>query len=155
MEVKELGHLVLYVRDLERSSHFYRDVLGWRQIMPSEGKPAPFPAAAFAAPGGRTHHELLLIEVGPNAAPIPAGRHVGLYHFGLKIGDTDDDLRAALQKLQQEDVTIVGTSDHTVTHSLYIEDPDGNEIELYVDVPGVDWINDPTLFAAPIKPLRL
>ena len=52
-------------------------------------------------------------------------------------------------------VTIVGASDHTVTHSLYIEDPDGNEIELYVDVPGVDWANDPSLVAAPIKPLRL
>jgi catechol-2,3-dioxygenase len=155
MEVKELGHLVLYVRDLERSSHFYRDVLGWRQIMPAEGKPAPFPAAAFSAPGGRTHHELLLIEVGPDAAPLTAGRHVGLYHFGLKIGDTDDDLRAALEELQRQQVTIVGASDHTVTHSLYIEDPDGNEIELYVDVPGVDWISDPTLIAAPVKPLRL
>jgi catechol 2,3-dioxygenase len=42
-----------------------------------------------------------------------------------------------------------------VTHSLYIEDPDGNEIELYVDVAGVDWRNDPTLTAAPVKPLRL
>ena len=35
--------------------------------------------------------------------------------------------------------TIVGTSDHTVTHSLYVLDPDGNEIELYIDVPGIDW----------------
>jgi catechol-2,3-dioxygenase len=42
-----------------------------------------------------------------------------------------------------------------VTHSLYITDPDGNEIELYVDVPGVDWRNDPSLVAAPIRPLRL
>jgi catechol 2,3-dioxygenase len=49
----------------------------------------------------------------------------------------------------------VGASDHTVTHSLYILDPDGNEIELYVDVPGVDWLADPTLVAAPIRPLKL
>jgi catechol 2,3-dioxygenase len=155
MEVKELGHLVLYVRDLERSAHFYRDVLGWRQIMPQPGEPAPFPAAAFSAPGGRTHHELLLIEVGPDAAPQPAGRRVGLYHFGLKIGDDDDQLREALTQLQAEGVKVVGASDHTVTHSLYIEDPDGNEIELYVDVPGIDWANDPALIAAPIRPLRL
>ena len=46
---------------------------------------------------------------------------------------------------------MVGASDHTVTHSLYIEDPDGNEIELYVDVPGVDWDNNPELVASPIK----
>ena len=66
MEVKELGHLVLYVRDLERSVAFYRDVLGWRQILPPTARrPVPFPAAAFSAPSGRTHHELLLIEVGP------------------------------------------------------------------------------------------
>lgn len=155
MEVKELGHLVLYVRNLDRSTHFYRDVLGWRQILPEDGKPSAFPAAAFSAPGGRTHHELLLIEVGPDAAAQPGGRRVGLYHFGLKIGDSDDDLRDALTRLTEADVPIVGASDHTVTHSLYITDPDGNEIELYIDVPGVDWVNEPALIGAPIKPLRL
>jgi catechol 2,3-dioxygenase len=157
MEVKELGHIVLYVRDLERSARFYRDVLGWRQIMPdpTSSSRMPFPAAAFSAPGGRTHHELLLIEVGKDAAAQPEGRRVGLYHFGLKIGESDDELREALAKLHEAGVHVVGATDHTVTHSLYIEDPDGNEIELYVDVPGVDWANDPTLIAAPIKPLRL
>ena len=94
MEVKELGHLVLYVRNLERSAAFYRDVLGWRQILPGEGQPMSFPAAAFSS--GRTHHELLLIEVGEDAQALPQGRHVGLYHFGLKVGDTDDELRDAL-----------------------------------------------------------
>jgi catechol-2,3-dioxygenase len=157
MEIKELGHLVLYVRDLERSARFYRDVLGWRQILPSpdEGDGLPFPAAAFSAPSNRTHHELLLIEVGPDAAAQPAGRRVGLYHFGLKVGDSDDELRDALRTIEAAGVDVVGASDHTVTHSLYILDPDGNEIELYVDVPGVDWRSDPALVAAPIKPLRL
>jgi catechol-2,3-dioxygenase len=50
---------------------------------------------------------------------------------------------------------VLGASDHTVTHSLYIADPDGNEVELYVDVPGVDWQHDPRLIAAPVKPLRI
>ena len=58
---------------------------------------------------------------------------------------------AFARKLQANGVTIVGATDHTVTHSLYIEDPDGNEIELYVDVPGIDWASDPTLIAAPIE----
>ena len=62
---------------------------------------------------------------------------------------------AALATLHANQVNVVGASDHTVTHSLYITDPDGNEIELYVDVPGVDWCNDPSLFAAPIRPLKL
>ena len=64
-------------------------------------------------------------------------------------------MRDALATLHANQVNVVGASDHTVTHSLYITDPDGNEIELYVDVPGVDWRNDPSLFAAPIRPLTL
>jgi catechol 2,3-dioxygenase len=155
MEVKELGHLVLYVRDIERSVHFYRDVLGWRTVLGSDEDLVGLPVAAFSAPGGRTHHELLLIEVGPDAAALPPGRRVGLYHFGLKVGDSDDELREVLRTLEENDVRVLGASDHTVTHSLYIADPDGNEIELYIDVPGVDWRSDPSLIGAPIRPLRL
>ena len=155
MTVHELGHIVLYVRNLDRSAAFYRETLGWRQILGRPIEDTPAPVAAFSAPGGRTHHELLLIEVGQDAASQPQGRHVGLYHFGLKVGDSDDELRAVLAQLQAAGTTIVGSSDHTVTHSLYIEDPDGNEIELYIDVPGVDWQNDPGLVGAAIKPLRL
>jgi catechol-2,3-dioxygenase len=156
MEVKELGHVVLYVRNVERSAAFYRDVLGWRQITPAPGRPSPIPlpVAAFNAPSGRTHHELLLIEVGEDAAALPQGRRVGLYHFGLKIGDSDDELREALHRLQETGTPILGASDHTATHSLYIADPDGNEIELYIDVPGVDW-NDPATLMSPTRPLKL
>lgn len=159
MEIKELGHLVLYVRDVDRSAAFYRDVLGWRQIggrgMDDGATTLAVPFAAFSAPNGRTHHELLLIEVGPDAASVPAGRRVGLYHFGLKVGDSDDELREAAAAVLAAGARIVGASDHTVTHSLYIEDPDGNEIELYIDVPGVDWRSDPSLVMAPVKPLAL
>lgn len=148
--VKELGHVVLYVRDLRRSVAFYRDVLGWRQITPD------VPGQPFAAfSGGRTHHELLLIEVGPDAAPIPRGRRVGMYHFGVKVGDSDDELRSVRARLRGAGVAIAGATDHTVTHSLYVMDPDGNELELYVDVPGVDWKADPEAFMTPPKPLVL
>ncbi|HWG74496.1 MAG TPA: VOC family protein [Acidimicrobiales bacterium] len=149
MQVKELGHVVLYVRDLERSRRFYGDVLGWKSI----GEvPMGVPLAAFTS--GRTHHELLLIEVGEDAAAIPPGRRVGLYHIGLKVGDTDDDLRDAWHQITAAGVDVVGASDHTVSHSLYVRDPDGNEVELYVDVAGVDW-SDPAAVLSPIRPLRL
>jgi catechol 2,3-dioxygenase len=151
IKVHELGHLVLYVRDLERSRHFYRDVLGFREIHAATGLGGG--AAAFSS--GRTHHELLLIQVGDQALPIPQGRRLGMYHFGLKVGTSDDELRAALATLQREGVTVVGASDHGVTHSLYIEDPDGNELELYIDVQPERWRDDPSAFAAPVKPLRL
>ena len=155
MEVKELGHLVLYVSDLEASAHFYGEVLGWRMIFGGERDGVRFSAAAFSSPSNRTHHELLLIEVGKDSAAIPQGRRVGMYHFGLKVGDTDDELRAALATLKQHGIPIVGSSDHTVTHSLYVLDPDGNEVELYIDVAGVDWKSDPSLAMAGIKPLVL
>ena len=66
----------------------------------------PPPGAAFTS--GRTHHELFLIEVGPDAAPIPEGRRVGMYHFGLKVGESDDELREAQQRLAEEGVPVVG-----------------------------------------------
>jgi catechol-2,3-dioxygenase len=152
MKVKELGHLVLYVRDAAESARFYRDVLGWRQVMPGVGEEV---AGAAAFSSGRTHHELLLIEVGADAAAVPEGRRVGLYHFGLKVGDTDEELREAIASLETAGVTIVGSSDHTVTHSVYLLDPDGNEIEIYIDVEGVDWMNDASLMASPTRPLRI
>ena len=148
MEVKELGHVVLYVRDLAASRRFYRDVLGWKEIAGTDHQMAMYSS-------GRTHHELLLIEVGPDAAPIPSGRRVGMYHFGLKVGTTDQELRDTLQTLLDEGVNVVGTADHGVTHSLYITDPDGNEIELYIDVQPERWRDDPAAVAAPIKPLVL
>jgi catechol 2,3-dioxygenase len=151
MKIQELGHVVLYVRDLERSRHFYRDVLGFSEIHAVAGLGGG--AAVYSS--GRTHHELLLIQVGDDAAPIPDGRRVGMYHFGLKIGTTDDELRAAVASLHAAGAKVVGASDHTVTHSLYIEDPDGNEIELYIDVQPELWRTDPSAVLAPVKPLRL
>ncbi len=152
MQVKELGHLVLYVRDLERSRRFYSEVLGWKEIK-APGAELGFPAAAFTS--GRTHHELLLIEVGDSAAPIPSGRRVGLYHFGLKVGESDAELREARDQLVAAGAKIVGSTDHGVTHSLYIEDPDGVEIELYIDVQPARWKEDPAAIFAEPRPLRL
>ena len=152
MQVKELGHIVLYVSDVDRSARFYGDVLGWQRLeTPENSTFGRIPVALFSS--GRTHHELLLIEVGPDAQPVPRQRHLGLYHFGLKVGDTDDELREARARCLDQGVRIVGMSDHTVTHSLYIEDPDGNEIELYIDVPGVDWTLANVM--SPVKALAL
>ena len=148
MEVKELGHIVLYVRDLQRSRRFYGEILGWKEIAQLGGQGAMFSS-------GRTHHELLLLEVGSAATPIPPGPRVGMYHFGLKVGETDQELREALDRLTEAGVKVNGAADHTVTHSLYIEDPDGNEIELYIDVQPERWREDPQAIVAPPRALRL
>ena len=150
MQIRELGHVVLYVKNLERSARFYRDVLGFRAI----DTPERMRGAVMAFSSGRTHHELLLIAVGEDAPHPGNGHRAGLYHIGLKLGDRDEDLRDALAELAAAGVPVVGAADHTVTHSLYLTDPDGNEIELYTDVPGADWA-DAEQVMAPVRQLRL
>lgn len=144
MQIKELGHVVLYVTDLQKVADFYKDTLGFREISRGPG------VAAFSA--GRTHHELLLIEVGGTA--VHHGVRPGLYHIGFKIGDGPESLRAVYAELKGKNVEIIGATDHGVTHSLYILDPDGNELELYADVSDA-WKSDPTAVMAPAKSLRL
>ena len=145
MHIVELGHVVLYVSDFARSADFYRDTLGFREIARNEGM------ALFSS--GRTHHELLLIAVG-GTAPERHGAEPGLYHIGFKVGNTTEELRAAYRELRAKGVRIVGAGDHTVTHSLYILDPDGNELELYVDISDA-WKRDPKAVLAPVRPLDL
>jgi catechol 2,3-dioxygenase len=148
MKAQYLGHVVFYVQDLKRSLGFYRDLLGFQEV----GR--IFDGKAAALTSGRTHHELLLIEVGAAPGP-PPGRRRGLYHIGIKIGDSLDELRMAKRELEQAGVPISGMSDHTVSQSLYLADPDGNEVELYVDADSAIWENDPAAALSPIKPLRL
>jgi len=148
MKVRYLGHVVFYVKDLERSLSFYRDLLGFQEV----GKILNGAAAALTS--GRTHHELLLIQVGDAPGP-PPGRRRGLYHIGIKVGDSLDELRTAKRELEQAGVAITGMSDHTVSQSLYLADPDGNEIELYVDADESVWRSNPAVVVSPIKPLHL
>ena len=145
MNIKELGHVVLYVSNLDRSAHFYGDTLGFKIISKENG------FAVFSS--GRTHHELLLIEIGIE----PEKRKdlkPGLYHIGFKIGDSPDDVKRAYRELKEKGVIIVGAGDHTVTHSLYILDPDGNELELYADISD-EWKKNPKSIMTPVKPLDL
>ena len=136
------------MKDLKPSLAFYRDLLGFQEVG------SIFNGAAAALTSGRTHHELLLIQVGDAPGP-PTGRHRGLYHVGIKVGDSLDELREAKKDLERAGVPIDGMSDHTVSQSLYLHDPDGNEIELYVDADESVWKNDPAAVLAPIKPLQL
>lgn len=145
MKTYELGHVVLYVSNLERSASFYRDILGFPLIHQD------LHTALFS--GGRTHHELLLIEVGgqPKELTTPTP---GLYHLGFKVGNSTEELREVYKELEQRGVNIIGATDHHVTHSLYILDPDNNELELYADVSD-EWKIDPKAVMRPAKRLHL
>ena len=144
----ELGHVVYYVRNLEASLKFYHEAVG----LGVSGK--IFRDRAALLTGGRTHHELLLIEVGEATGPL-AGKRIGLYHVGWKIGESLDDLKQARDRIREQGYAIEGLSDHTISQSLYLRDPDGNEVELFVDNPAFDWKSDTSWMAVPVKPLML
>ena len=135
MQIKSLGHVVLKVGNLERSSAFYRDVLGMREVARHGGAMAFF---SFS----QNHHDLGLLQIGADSPPADPGA-VGLYHVAFKVGDSLDELRACKIQLEARGVSIFGMSDHGVSQSLYIYDPDGIEIELYVDADPALWRDDP------------
>jgi catechol 2,3-dioxygenase len=146
--MSELGHVVLLVRDLDASLRFYSEVVG----LELQGR--IFAGKGAMLSGGRTHHELLLIAVGEAPGPLQ-GRRIGLYHTGWKVGDSLDVLRQAHHRAIAAGLEIDGMSDHTISQSLYLRDPDGNEVELYVDDPAIDWRRDKDWMNDPVKPLDL
>jgi catechol 2,3-dioxygenase len=147
LRVRSLGHVVLRVRDLETSLAFYRDVLGMREVTRYRG------VMAFLTFGSGNHHDLALQQIGAGAPGPEVGR-VGLYHVAFKVGDSLETLRAWKGKLEAAGVVLHGASDHKVSQSLYLSDPDGIEIELYVDADPALWRDDPAAVAH-VLPLRI
>jgi len=145
MEVQQLGHVVLKVRDRERSERFYTDVLGFPIAARRDEPPMTFFTLG-------NHHDFAIMAVGPDG-PDSAANSPGLFHVAFKIGDSTAELHRAKAHLDALDVEIAMAADHTVTQSIYITDPDGNAIELYVDTSNV-WRTDPQTVAS-IAPLSL
>ena len=147
--VQRVGHVVLKVRDVELAATFYRDVLGLKEVARgSFGAPMVFFSAT-----GENHHDLAVFEVGPNAA-VPGRAAVGLLHVALKIGDRLEDLRAARAHLEAHGVGPLRLADHRVSQSIYLTDPDGHGIELYVDADPAIWKQAPASVATS-EPLDL
>ena len=129
---ERIGHVVIKVRDVERSKRFYGEILGLELM----GEIAQ-PKVAFFAANRRDHHEIGLVEVGPEA-PADNPRSVGLVHIAFRLGN-DAELVAAHRELKERGVPIHFTVDHGVTKSVYFFDPDGNRLELYVNVPAEEY----------------
>jgi|SRR5581483_5869568 len=130
MPVQRLNHAVLYVRDAERSASFYGDVLGFERISPAELTRMVF----MRAPGSTNDHDLALFSIGDQAQDSEAGAgRVGLYHLAWEV-DTLSELERLAGRLS-ESGSLVGSSDHSTTKSLYAKDPDGIEFEVAWVVP--------------------
>ncbi|HLN19943.1 MAG TPA: VOC family protein [Bacteroidales bacterium] len=130
-----VGHVHLKVSDLKRSLAFYCDILGF-ELTTMYGRDA-----AFISAGGYHHHIGLNTWYSKNSPPADP-RSVGLFHVAL-LYPSRKDLAAILQRILEAGYPIGGASDHGVSEAIYLEDPDGNGIELYCDRPREEWKYNP------------
>lgn len=126
-----IGHVHLKVSDLPRALAFYQGILGF-ELTQMYGD-----QAAFVSAGGYHHHIGLNTWYSKGAAPAP-GRAPGLFHTAI-LYPTRRDLAAALKRILDAKYPITGASDHGVSEAIYLDDPDGNGVELYVDRPREEW----------------
>ena len=126
-----IGHVHLKVADLDRSIAFYGGVLGF-EVQQRYG-----PQAAFLSAGGYHHHIGLNTWESSGGTPPPVG-HTGLYHTAFLFPDRKS-LAQVLKRLIDAKWPLTGASDHGVSEAIYLDDPDGNGVELYRDRPEADW----------------
>lgn len=130
-----IGHVHLKVSDLTRSLAFYCDLLGF-EITTMYGQDA-----AFISAGGYHHHIGLNTWYSKGSPPAPV-KNVGLFHTAI-VYPTRRELAVIFQRLQDAKYPLTGASDHGVSEALYLDDPDGNGVELYWDRPKDLWTYQP------------
>ena len=117
---KRVGHLVLNVKNVQKSTQFYTEVLGFQVAL--QKKDATFLTC------GKIHHDLALFQASPMATPVTKGG-LGLNHMALQVEDFDM-LTQYYHVLKGREL-VDRTTDHGMTRSIYFTDPDGNGIELF------------------------
>lgn len=125
-----IGHVHLKVADLDRALGFWRDILGFEVQQRREG-------AVFLSAGGY-HHHIALNTWESKGGDAPAPGTTGLYHVAILYPDRAE-LADALRRLVRAGIKLTGASDHGVSEALYLNDPDGNGVELYRDRPKDEW----------------
>lgn len=126
-----IGHVHLKVSDLERSLNFYNELLGF-EITQRYGD-----QAAFISAGGY-HHHIGLNTWNSKGAPQADKYSVGLFHTAI-IYPTKQDLARIAKRILEANYPLTGASDHGVSLAIYLNDPDGNGVELYWDRPQEEW----------------
>ena len=126
-----IGHIHLQVSDLDKALAFYKDLLGF-EITQRYGA-----SAVFISAGGYHHHIGLNTWHSKNAPPAPLNT-CGLYHTAI-VYPTRKDLAVILKRLLEAKYPLTGAADHGVSEAIYLNDPDGNGVELYWDRPKDQW----------------
>ena len=136
-----LGHVNIYVRNAERAREWYTRVLGLHtyHFVPER--------AAFLSADLDQSHEVALMQVGEDAASQGRGQ-VGLNHMAWMV-DSLDALKAAYQRLKDNDVKIEAISDHGISLGIYFRDPDGNGLEVSYELPRAEWPRQDQVFGLP------
>ena len=127
----DIGHVHLKVADIDRSLAFYCGVLGFELVARMGDQ------AAFISAGGYHHHIGLNTWESRGGTPPPPG-HTGLFHAAIRY-PSRHALATALVRLHEAGIPLSGASDHGVSEALYLNDPDGNGLELYCDRPRDQW----------------
>jgi catechol 2,3-dioxygenase len=131
VQVQTLGHVVLKVRSLQRSEDFYSGILGMRVI----SRLSDPPMTSFTLETTENHHDFALMDLGP-VAPAPAGDATGLAHVAFKVGSSLEEFGLARSLLDESGTPVLYEAQRGFSRSVHVLDPDGNEIELSVDISG-------------------
>ena len=133
-----LGHVNIYVRNAEAARQWYEDVLGLHTYDFKAGR------AAFMSANLDESHEIALMEVGADAEG-PRQSQVGLNHMAWRM-ESLDDLTDFYNNLKAKNVPVKGVSDHGLSLGIYLQDPDGNGIEVYFETPRTEWHRQDNIF---------
>ena len=144
---KYLGHVNVYVRNVERSHEWYTDVLGLHVYDYIPGR------AAFLSADLDQSHEVALMQVGDDA-PLQQNRQVGLNHMAWMMRSLDD-LKEVYQRLKEKNIPIDHVSDHGISVGIYFHDPDGNGIEVSYELPRSEWYRYDHIFSGEGRPRGL
>lgn len=132
-KIKRVGHLVLRVKDVERSRRFFEEVLGLPVVAQNER------GMVFFSTDVKDNHHMLAIMPGKEGAAMPTPDQHGMQHVSFELG-TFAELQDAYRRFKENGVPIDHTVFHGITKSVYFYDPDGNRLEVYCNVPAEEYL---------------